>query len=311
MLPLLLSAKNIEVKLLAGGEALFRHDVEVSLTKILNETNKKFELKTSLEGIRPYFSAGAFNNYEDLIQKTGLYASEKNYQSYLISTQDGYYEVRNLKVRVNMGATKGVPFNNLVFVFNKSGLIVNVHFALDKHQYEQIIEQGKELQDVAFREKILNFIEIYRTAYNKKDFNFIEKTLSKDALIIVGHVVKSKPADIDYYQSLSDDKIEFIRLTKIEYLKRLQKVFKKNDFVRILFDAITIERHPAVREVYGVQLKQRWNSSNYSDEGYLFLMIDFIDVHEPIIHVRAWQPDKFQDGSTINLYDFEIIDSND
>ena len=81
--------------------------------------------------------------------------------------------------------------------------------------------------------------------------------------------------------------------------------------MRILFDAITIERHPAVSEVYGVQLKQRWNSSNYSDEGYLFLMIDFIDVHEPIIHVRAWQPDKFQDGSTINLYDFEIIDSND
>ena len=135
--------------------------------------------------------------------------------------------------------------------------------------------------------------------------------MSKDALIIVGRVIETRPQEIDYYKSLSDEKIEFIRLTKRQYLERLKQVFAKNDFVRILFDEINIERHPSIDKIYGVQLKQRWHSSAYSDEGYLFLMIDFIDMDEPIIHVRAWQPDKFHDGSTINLYDFEIIDYND
>lgn len=311
LIPLVIRANVTEVKLLSGGSAQMRHNIEVILTNVLNEANKKYELNTSLKDIRSYFTAGAYNNFEDLIKKTEMYASEKEYQKYLITTQDGYYEVRNIKVRVQMGRTKGNPFNNLVFVFNKDGLIVNVHFALEKHHYEQIIQQGKELKDVAFREKILSFIEIYRTAYNRKDYKFIETTLSKDALIIVGHVIKSKPQEIDYYQSLSDEKIEFIRLSKTEYLNRLKKVFAKNDFVRILFDEINIERHPTIDKIYGVQLKQRWNSSTYSDEGYLFLMIDFIEMNEPIIHVRAWQPDKFHDGSTINLYDFEIIDSND
>jgi hypothetical protein len=107
---------------------------------------------------------------------------------------------------------------------------------------------------------------------------------------------------------LSKEKIEFIRLSKNEYLERLKKVFKDNDFMQILFDEINIQRHPQFEKVYGVQLKQRWNSSSYSDEGYLFLMIDFIQPQEPIIHVRAWQPEKFTDGSTINIYDFEIIE---
>ena len=117
-------------------------------------------------------------------------------------------------------------------------------------------------------------------------------------------------SDFDYLKSsyLSEDKIEFIRLSKNEYLKRLKKVFEKNDFVRIQFDEISIQRHPQFDNIYGVQLKQRWHSSTYSDEGYLFLMIDFMDPQEPIIHVRAWQPEKFSDGSTINIYDFEIVE---
>jgi len=126
----------------------------------------------------------------------------------------------------------------------------------------------------------------------------------------VGHVVKTKKQDNDYLNKsyLSDEQIEFIKLSKSEYLERLKVVFQNNDFVRVLFDQININRHPQIDKIYGVQLKQRWNSSNYSDEGYLFLLVDFINEQEPIIHVRAWQPDKFTDGSTINIYDFEIIE---
>jgi len=308
--PIFFYANTTNVKLLSGGDDEFRHNVEKYLTSVLNGINNNYKSGVSLEKIRNNFTTEAYENFQLLVQKTKPFASEKEYRTYLLTNESGQFEVRNIKVRIFLGETKGIPFQNFVFILNKNGLIENVNFTIEEHHYQKIIEQGKQLQDIAYREKILHFIEIYRTAYCKKDFNFVEKTLSDDALIIVGHVVKTKKQDNDYLNKsyLSDEQIEFIKLSKSEYLERLKVVFQNNDFVRVLFDQININRHPQIDKIYGVQLKQRWNSSNYSDEGYLFLLVDFINEQEPIIHVRAWQPDKFTDGSTINIYDFEIIE---
>jgi hypothetical protein len=303
-------AIKTQVVLLSGGEKQIRGKVESRLTDVLNGINKNYETNTSLDPIRHNFTPAAYIEFYELAQETKLYATQRECRTYLISTENGFFEVRNLKVRIFLGDTPGIPFQNLVFVINNEGLIENVHFAIEDHHYQAILDQGQQLEDLAYREKILHFIELYRTAYNKKDLEFIEKTLSDDALIIVGYVVKTKKQEVDYLEKsyLSDEQIQFIRLGKYEYLKRLEKVFQQNDFVRIQFDQITIQRHPQLQRIYGVQLKQRWNSSEYSDEGYLFLMVDFIQPQEPIIHVRAWQPDKFSDGSTINIYDFEIVE---
>lgn len=310
ILPALLFAVKTKVKLLAGSSEQFRGKVEIVLTDVLNGLNRNHESGYPLKKVRAYFDDTGFSAFERVVKKTKIYAASKEYRSYLTSTANGNFEVRDLKMRVHAGATTGIPFQNLVFVLNKAGKIINLHFALERHHYKKIIKEGRELEDLAYREKILHFIELYRTAYNTKDFDFVKKTLSDDALIIVGHVIKTKKQETDYFQAsyLSDEKIDFIRLNKSSYLKRLSKIFKKNDFVNILFDEIIIQRHPQFDKIYGVQLKQRWNSSKYSDQGYLFLMVDFLKPEEPIIHVRAWQPDKFEDGSTISIYDFEIVE---
>ena len=308
--PAILSAVETKIILLSGGDDQYREKVETILTSVLNSVNNNHDNQIPLTKISPYFKEIAFNDFADLIKKTQLYASQKEYRTYLLQTSDGYFEVRNIKVRIFLGGTAGIPFQSLVFTLDPKGIIVNINFAVEDHHYQEIIQQGKQLEDLAYREKILHFIEIYRTAYNKKDLQFIEETLSEDALIIVGHVVKVQKQTQDFLGSsyLGDEKIEFIRLGKNEYLERLKKVFKNNDFVNTIFDEINIQRHPQFEKIYGVQLEQRWQSSFYSDEGYLFLLVDFINEDEPIIHVRAWQPEKFTDGSTISIYDFEIIE---
>ena len=310
LMPSGLLAIETKITLLSGGEDSYRHKVETILTNVLNGVNNSHDQKTSLSHISQFFEDPAYDAFVELIKKTKLYATQKEYRTYLLQTADGYYEVRNIKVRIFLGGTAGIPFQNLVFTLDKTGLIISINFAVEDHHYQKIIEEGRQLEDLAYREKILHFIEMYRTAYNKKDLNFIEKTLSEDALIIVGRVIKTQKQEFDYLESsyLNDEKLEFIRLGKSEYLQRLEKVFKENDFVRALFDEINIQRHPQFEKIYGVQLKQRWQSSFYSDEGYLFILVDFINEDEPIIHVRAWQPEKFADGSTISIYDFEIIE---
>ncbi len=303
-------AIETKVILKSGGNLKFRLTAEESLTTVLNAVNKKYELNVSLGEISTYFTKEAYRNFIDLIDKTRLYATQNKYESFLLNTTDGYYEVRNIKVLVSMGNTVGMPFQNLVFVLNNKGIIESAHFSIEEHHYQDIINQGNELKDLAYREKILHFIELYRTAYNRKELKFIENTLSDQAIIIVGKVVKTtdQKRDIIKNSYLDDSKIEFIRLGKIEYLKNLEAVFLKNDFVEVNFDEINILRHQQFQKIYGVQLKQRWNASRYSDEGYLFLMVDFMNEEEPVIHVRAWQPDKFLDGSTISIYDFEIVE---
>jgi hypothetical protein len=308
--PFSLSAIETKVTLLSGGEDAYRAKVETILGTVLNTVNRSHELKIPLKNIENYFSHKAYQDFKDLYDKTKFHAPHKEYRTYLLHTADGFFEVRNIKVRVFAGKTKAVPYQNLVFILDKDANIVNITFSIEDHHYQEIIAQGKKLEDLAFREKILHFIEMYRTAYNRKDIDFIEKTLSEDALIIVGYMVKTQKQDRDFLGSsyLSAEKIEFIRLRKYEYLDRLRKVFKNNDFVRVLFEEINIQRHPKFEKIYGVQLKQTWNSSSYSDKGYLFLMVDFVRDDEPIIHVRAWQPEKFTDGSTVSIYDFEIIE---
>jgi hypothetical protein len=308
--PTFLHAIETKITLLSGGEDTYRKTVESVLTNVLNGINENHDNQKPLNTIEQFFKNPAYGEFVDLIEKTRLYASQPEYRTYLLQTADGYFEVRNIKVRIFLGRTEGIPFQNLVFTLNKEGTIINVNFAIEKHHYQQIIEQGKQLEDLAYREKILHFIEMYRTAYNRKDINFINKTLSEDALIIVGRVIKTQKQSFDYLESsyLNDEKLEFIRLGKHEYLERLRKVFNNNDFVRVLFDEINIQRHPQFEKIYGVQLKQHWQSSSYSDQGYLFLLVDFLKEDEPIIHVRAWQPEKFADGSTISIYDFEIVE---
>jgi hypothetical protein len=305
-------AVKTEVILVTGGTEEYRQKVQGNLTHILNTCDLYSETGESLQIIKSYFHSSAFQLFQGLVEKTKLSPLQNHYETSLVETENGYYEVRDIKVRVSLGKTKGLPYQYLVFAIDRNGLIASAHFAIEQHHYQDIIQQGRMLKDIANREKILHFIELYRTAYNRKDLEFIEKTLSEDALIIVGYVIETKKSDVDYLKNsfLDSQKIQLIKLSKPAYIARLKEVFQQNDFVRVEFDTISLQRHPLHDEIYGMQLKQRWNSSTYSDEGYLFLMIDFIKPKEPIIHVRAWQPHRFEDGSTISIYDFEIVQAN-
>ena len=58
-------------------------------------------------------------------------------------------------------------------------------------------------------------------------------------------------------------------------------------------------KHKKYPEIYGVTFKQHWNTTRYSDVGYVFLLIDFQDEENPIIHVRTWQPEKYANGKKL------------
>ena len=70
----------------------------------------------------------------------------------------------------------------------------------------------------------------------------------------------------------------------------MKQVFKANRSIDVKFSDFHIMRHPTVKGIYGVSLRQKYRSNIYADDGYLFLLWDFRDETAPKIHVRTWQP---------------------
>lgn len=191
---------------------------------------------------------------------------------------------------------------NVVFRMNTDCKITEVSFELEKGAIENIMDDPEKRYTQEARQTLVNFLERYRTAYALKDIDYIEKIFSNDALIITGHVVKSAgPSDINVKNM---NHVEYTRQSKSEYLRNLEKCFNSNEFINIRFAksmadkndvkykyGMNISKSNDGREIYGIQIEQDYYSTNYGDHGYLFLLLDMQKIKEPLIKVRAWQPD--------------------
>ncbi|MDY0103453.1 MAG: nuclear transport factor 2 family protein [Lentimicrobium sp.] len=221
----------------------------------------------------------------------------------------GGFELRNIQIFMKEADSTDKNQEG-VLVFSKIGTIEDMYLAIGTKQYQSVMKEGNGVTDLRRRQMILNFVEDFRTSYNRKDISFINKVFSEDALIIVGRNVKQQTGNSDFLKkNLSDEKIEYFRKDKTQYIKDLERVFARNEYLNIKFEEIKVVQHDIYPELYGVTVKQFWNTSTYSDVGYVFLMIDFKDEDTPIIHVRTWQPEKYSDGREIDKS--EIIEMGD
>ena len=188
-------------------------------------------------------------------------------------------------------------YQEAVVEFDTKGQLIDFRFALDAQTAESMERCGtvvdKEKQMI-----ILQYVERFRTAYNQKDISTIEKMFSDDALIITGRVVMAKPQGDQGAQF----KVEYNKQNKQQYISNLRRAFLRNKWIDVKFSQIGengenggcagITQSTKDKTKYGVRLRQSWKSSNYSDEGYLFLLWEFPeDGGDSIIHVRTWQPE--------------------
>ncbi|MDR1631725.1 MAG: hypothetical protein LBR97_02415 [Dysgonamonadaceae bacterium] len=150
-------------------------------------------------------------------------------------------------------------------------------------------------EDFAERNKILDIVEKFRTAYNCKDIYYIENIFSNNALIIrpIQKTIQQVPNTDLIVRNIKLDGYgyDFQVTSKQEYIKKLRIVFKKNSFVNVRFDSIQVDKVRG-HKIYGVSLHQQWNSTTYNDKGHLFLLIDCRKEDEIQIFIRAWAPEK-------------------
>lgn len=230
-----------------------------------------------------------------------------------LETSNGGYQIRNIPISM-MAAEDDGKEQELVFNLTSNGVIDDISIAIDENRYKEIMAEHESVEDLFRRQIIVDFVENYRTSYNRKDLKYIESVFSDNALIITGKVVREKPKSDHALRTLSQEKIVYQKRTKKEYIENLKKVFAGNKYINVLFDEVEVIQHPKLTDIYGVTLKQEWNTNRYRDVGFIFLMIDFQDENRPLIQVRTWQPEKLNGmvlsrEEVFSLGDFGIVGS--
>lgn len=278
--------------------------------KVMQELEAAFRVK-NYYSVKKYFTNESYAMLDTLVRNGNI--SVVGNQQYEFITSGNTTICRDIDMKFEY-RNHASFIREVVFRFdNKTKLITSMAFRLSSIAENDIATKNKWTNDCKIA--LINFLEDYQTAYALKRYDYLESIFSDDALFIVGHVLKrnnNELKDIKQF-NLSEQEVELLRMDKNAYFSRLSKVFKSQEYINIRFTETdfkrqlfsTDESNTNGEDIFGVRLLQEYHSTTYGDVGYLFLMVDLRDVQRPVIHVRAWQPDKVDISTLVNLRDLE------
>ncbi len=303
-------AQSVEFSVNEGlRNASLKSRIEWTITNFLQTCNSAFAGRGALQFPAELMSEDAAKSVQLLWNNMPFRCGEERIIERILHTYAGY-QIRNIPIIVRNGSNKSA-YQELVIDLDESGIITRVNLAIPNHLYRKVFSGGAEVSDLRHRQMILDYVEQFRTAYNRKDIHFLEQVFSDDALIITGKVIRRKRGD---HTAVLKDKHEIIykEQSKKEYLNRLRtQIFPSASYIRVNFSDIKLSRHPSIAGYYGVTIRQGYESSIYSDDGYLFMLWDFRDENCPQIHVRTWQPYWMDENKTSRLDENRVFGIND
>lgn len=299
---------NVTVSISDGlSNAALQQKMEQKMTTLLTEINAAQSEDRNLNFGILNLPTSVQRSMAMLWENSPFVCTDEEIVESCIETNTGY-QVRNIPLLMKPRADRTFnesEYQEAVISFDRSGEIESFYLSISMNLYMNVIRGNMDLTDFRRRQLILDYVEQFRTSYNTKDILFLEQVFSDDALIITGKVVKSKKSDGAFAPA---EKITYKKYSKQEYLSHLKATFAAKSWIKVTFDEIEVMRHPTNTNFYGVTLHQGYSSSNYHDDGYLFLLWDFSDEDHPQIHVRTWQPDQYNGKALPKSEIFSISD---
>lgn len=282
--------------------------MENNISALLTEINRAANSGTQLDLSGVSMEQGAKDRLLSFWNDASHFVCERSSNvSKCLNDMQGY-QVRGIPIEMRPvdSSYDQSLHRELTISLNKSGVITGVRPAYElQEDVSKILGDGNAVTDVRQRREILKWVEDFRCYYNERNMKALRQVYSDDALIITGSVTYSPSRRGD--ASVITPTVKYKVQSKEEYLTRLANVFAGKGRINVEFDHISVVRHGAKPNIYGVTLHQKWQSGTYRDEGWLFLLWDFSDPEAPQIHVRTWQdnPAVSKDG-VFTLDDFFI-----
>lgn len=296
-----------------GGGTITRPKIEeAGLTPVANEKAYAQAIEKVLDAIRtrnyqaaePCFTAAGREMYNKLI----TYGAAKLLSNPApVFHRNGHYVIcRGIQMSFNFkqGVRKSFV-EEMVFTLDKQAKISSLAFGLGNAAEQDILCKGTWPEQV--RTLLMQFMENYKTAFALKRLEFLRTIFDEKAVIIVGNEVQRTnipPMELDRNSKrFSQKSIQYIRYNKEQYLNKLERSFRQKDFINIHFANNDVKKL-GNEDIYAIQIAQDYYSDNYSDKGYLMLIIDLTKPERPLIKVRTWQPDKDPDFGFYGPGDF-------
>ena len=297
---------NTGVTLVIGSgikEGKVKRSIETNSSNLLTKLNEAFKKEDQVLDFKGLnISANGAASLNELWKFGHFYCTKTKITEKILNRRDSStYQIRNIPVVFGNADTV-----DIVMDYNRSdGQIDSLYLGLTAHQYIGVM--GNNVQDATRRTVILNFIENLRNYYIRKDTTNIRKLYSDKALIIVGKVLETTNEPVDRLTTFTSGQVTYLVQSKNQYIKRLQEVFNKSNNLILNFKNIEVIKHTKNDNFYGVLLQQSWKSSTYSDEGWLFLVLQFREDGKHLIWVRTWQDVRdTSPDSVFGLHNFRI-----
>lgn len=278
--------------------------------KIGQEINTLFDIlqKRSVQEVQSAYASDPFlkEKISSYIRYNRPEVLDKGEQFKLELTKNGW-EIRHIRVLHSYPSLNKKVTEYLVLDFTETGQLFDLNVCVSDYLYNKFVNISEYAGDWDNRREIIKFLEKYRTAYLTRDVNTIDKMFAEEALIIVGRLIQKKklPEDAVKFQSFGNQPgYDYLRMTKKEYLERQKRVFSQQQDISLQFSTFDIVRKGEM-PIYGLQMRQSYASTTYADEGHLFLLIDF-QTPDPLIYVRAWQPNEWSKEQMINAANFKV-----
>lgn len=264
---------------------------------------EKYQMMTKVEqairsknykSVESEFTPEGFRIFEQMMGSGTVSVSKKDL-TYTVEHSGNFIIGKSIPVAVKNG--NHISKENIVFRFDpESGKIRSVAYALTKLAEDDIFREGASWT-IDSRYALVQFMEDYQTAFALKRFDYISSIFSDDAVIIVGKVANKAQKRL-YQQgeikgSSFVNKVSYVKYNKETYLSRVKEDFAKKSFIQLVFEDTKIEKVADAgfvnNDVVWIELKQKYNSSNYRDEGFLALQIN-LKPSGSMINVRTWTP---------------------
>lgn len=258
-----------------------------TVSSVINAINSR-----NYESARGHFTEAGYEVYSKLIAygraKTLSGQGFNPIEDIEVTKFEGDYICRSIPMQFSFSGNKSFV-ENVVFIFDGEGKISSVQFSLERVALNDIL--SKRQWSASAKMILINFLENYKTAFALSRIDYLDSVFSEDALIITGRVVKR--TNVEGQINLQNKEyIVYNRQTKGEYINNLRRSFKSKEYINLQFSNLKITKMGrGDKEIYCMEIKQDYYSSNYADTGYLMLVVDVTEYSQPIIHVRTWQPE--------------------
>ena len=258
----------------------------------VNERSARFfeyKIETMLSAVNSWIISGedtfpdeiGVDSLKRLVEQESL-ISKFDTLSSLILNFDGNFEIPGIFLQPRFGSQ--FDYTELIFTLSPQGELIGVRKADNIQNIDRIINRNLQVNEDQ-TEQIRSFLDEYSRIFAEKDRASLRTLFDEDALIVVGSRVRNS------------EEFRYTRYKTDAYLGRQESnTLVRGNEIEVVFDSLTAYRHPQKDGVFGFQVYQHWNTTAYSDKGYMFFIVDLYG-ERPELLARFWQETPFKAGT--------------